>query len=251
MNHAAQSVVFDGTFEGLLCVVHATYYEKLSPDNIVPADAEQLSLLSDSIHIPTDAKQAARVIAAMRDKVSYEFATRAYYAFLSPDMGRFLPLVQYIRLGFSLGAVVDQHLHEHCVHTVHNLARQTGREAHLLYGFCRFQETTGGVFYCDVTPKNDLLPLLADYFSRRFMNQQWVIHDTRRHMAAIYDTRNYILVETPKDTPPITHAAHEAETQELWRTFFNNLAIQARANPKLQRQMLPLYFRHNMTEFKG
>jgi probable DNA metabolism protein len=242
-------VTFDGTFEGLLCIIHAAYYEKLLPATIQPADGAQLSFTGEASHIETDAKKAARVLVAMRQKVSEEFATRAYYAFLNPGEGRFLAIFRYIRLGFTLGRIVNSHLHEPDVQKVHKLASETAREAHLLYGFCRFRESENGVFYCEVTPKNDCLPLLADYFSRRFMNQHWLIHDTRRRMAAIYDTEEYIFIATPAQSPTFTEAAHEKETQALWRTFFTNLAIEARKNAKLQRQMLPLYFRKNMTEF--
>jgi probable DNA metabolism protein len=82
------------------------------------------------------------------------------------------------------------------------------------------------------------------------MDQAWVIHDKTRSKAAIYDGNSYIITDVPKDTPVLyEEIEEEQEIQELWITFFNNLAIEARRNYKLQRQLLPLYFRKNMTEF--
>jgi probable DNA metabolism protein len=60
----------------------------------------------------------------------------------------------------------------------------------------------------------------------------------------------YLITDVPKDNPvQFEEIDEEQQIQGLWITFFNNLAIQARKNPKLQRQLLPLYFRKNMTEF--
>jgi probable DNA metabolism protein len=39
------------------------------------------------------------------------------------------------------------------------------------------------------------------------------------------------------------------EYQDLWKIFFENIAIKERINPKLQRNNLPLRFRKDMTEF--
>jgi len=80
------------------------------------------------------------------------------------------------------------------------------------------------------------------------MNQQWIIHDKHRNMAAVYDGREYIITGVPHNTA-VEYEEGEDEIQELWVTFFNTLAIEARKNKKLQRQLLPLYFRGNMTEF--
>lgn len=242
------SLTFDSTFEGFLSVVHAVYYEKIEPISVSPEGFEQLSLNEPPHFIATDENAAARVFRAIREKISEESAEYIFYAFLARDEDRFMPILRYIRLGFKISHMVDSHLHEDFVRRVQKLAKQVGREAHLLYGFCRFVETAQGVFYCPVTPKNDVLILLAQHFSRRMMNQPWVIHDKSRNKAAIYDGKSFLITAVPRDVN-ITLAEHETETRELWVTFFKTLAIKERENPKLQRQLMPLYFRKNMTEF--
>jgi hypothetical protein len=42
----------------------------------------------------------------------------------------------------------------------------------------------------------------------------------------------------------------ELEVQDLWKLFFKTIAVRERASYKRQRQMLKLYFRDNMVEFK-
>lgn len=230
-----------------MSVVYAVYYDKLSPTSIQIDGREQLSL-GDLRRIETDDEKAARVFTAIRKKISPDAAYHVYYAFLSDDERRFLPMLKYIQLGFAVGHMVDSHLHESFVRDVRDFYRQVGREAHLLFGFCRFAETKQGVFYCPVTPKNDVLVLLAEHFVERLMDQAWVIHDKRRKKAAIYDGKAYVITDVPEDAK-FSYAAGEEETQELWVMFFNTLAIKERKNKKLQRQLLPLYFRGNMTEF--
>lgn len=241
--------VFDATFEGFLCVIYAIYYEKIEPQSIQPEGMEQLSLNAPPRRIETDNARAARVLKAIREKISEEAAEKVFYAFHAADEGRFLAISQYIRLGFSVSHMVDSHLHESFVRLVHKLYKSVSREAHLLYGFCRFAETKQGVFYCQVTPKNDVLELLAKHFSQRLMNRQWVIHDKRRDKAAIYDGNSYLIAAVPAGDAAVSYADGEAEIQELWVTFFNTLAISERKNAKLQKNLLPLYFRPNMTEF--
>lgn len=243
------TLLFDGTIEGFLCIVYAVYYEKISPISIQIEGFEQLSLDDVPRYIETNEGKAKRVYNAVREKISVEASDYIFNAFHASDNERFFAILSYIRLGFSVGHMVDSYLHKDFVRHVHKLAKNVGREAHLLYGFCRFAETKQGVFYCTVTPKNDVIQMLAVHFSQRLMNQIWVIHDKTRNKAAIYDGNTYVITKVPRDAT-ISYADGETETQELWVTFFNTLAINERKNTKLQKQLLPLHFRQNITEFK-
>ena len=41
----------------------------------------------------------------------------------------------------------------------------------------------------------------------------------------------------------------EEKFQNLWKTFFDSVAIKSRKNKKLQQQTVPLIYRTYMTEF--
>ena len=241
-------MLFDGSFDGFLSVVYDVYYERLEPAGIVDESGGQLTIDCLPYIVSTDAVKADKVLAGIGEKVSFEAAARVYHAFLTPDEGRFMVLLGYIRMGFRLGHMVDNYMRDDTVLRVHNLAKQTCRESHLLLGFCRFSETKQGVFYCPITPRNDVLPIVAEHFSQRLMNQAWVIHDKTRNQAAVFDGRKYVIADVPRDVS-FDLADGEEETRELWIRFFDSLTIQARMNKKVQRQLLPLYFRSNMTEF--
>jgi len=242
------AVTFDGSFDGFMSVVYACYYEKIVPISILPENQAQLTLTFESRHIETNPTHAAKVFSAIREKISWEAAETIYLAFLSYEEDRFLPLLEYIKFGFSIGHMVESHHQKDFVRHIRKISRHVGREAHLLRGFCRFAETKQGIFYCKVTPKNNVITLLTDHFTQRLHGQSWIIHDQTYNQAAIYNGESLIITPAPKDAK-IELAENEQEIQEQWTTFFNALSIKARTNPKLQRQLLPLYFRSNMTEF--
>jgi probable DNA metabolism protein len=243
-------VLFDGTFEGFMCVVYAYYYEGIVPLSIQAADEFQPSLTLEEYFIVTDEGRAQKVEKAIRKKISADASRRVYNAFLSSAADRFVNLLHYIVFGFKTGHKADDYMHHDFVLRVHKLAREVGREAHLLTGFCRFAETQQGIYYCAITPVNYVLLPLAEHFSDRMMNQSWVIHDKKHHKAVVYNGEEYTFVAVKPDSNPPALAGNEELIQNLWVTYFNTLAIDARKNPKLHRRMLPIRYRGNMVEFQ-
>jgi probable DNA metabolism protein len=242
------AAVFDGTFDGFLTVIHAHYYDKLNPAYIWDESSCQQTLDTELMYITADADKAERVYKSFT-KISADAPGTIIGAFLSSEPDRFINLYQYILLGYKVGAAVDSYEQLDYVLRVHKLSRYTYKEWHLLRGFCRFAETESGVFYCSITPVNNVLSLLADHFCERFMNQQWVIHDTRRGLAAVYDGNKYEIRTVPKDAN-FNYTESEEGYQALWKLFHETIGVEARRNYKLQRGMLPLRYRGNMTEFK-
>ena len=242
------NVLFDGSFDGFCSIIHAHYYDKLNPDYIFEQSAYQQTLSALYEIIKTDYEKSEKVFEAMHKKISPEAAGTVYKAFLSAGEERFMNIYKYIRLGFKTGADVDLYMKHDYVLYVQKAARYVGGEAHLLTGFCRFAETISGVLYAPIGPVNNVLPLLANHFADRLMNEQWIIHDKKRHIAAVYDGNEFVISEVPKNAKVIDSSS-EAEYKELWRSFFNSIAIENRKNKNLQRNNLPLRYRKFMTEF--
>ncbi|MCL2708777.1 MAG: TIGR03915 family putative DNA repair protein, partial [Defluviitaleaceae bacterium] len=243
------AVLFDGSFDGFLCVVHAFYRDKIVPVCIQTEREYQKAIGVEEYFVASDESKSAEVIGAIRKKISENSAHYLYNAFLADREERFMDMFRYALLGFRKGHLVDNLMQEDCVLRVHKLAKQVGRETHLMCGFSRFAETKQGVYYCEITPKNNIAALLADHFSSRFMNHAWVIHDKTRKIAAIYDGCDYFVESVPGDAT-FDFADREEQMQGLWATFFSTIAIEERSTHKRQRQMLPLYFRGQMTEFR-
>ena len=247
----SMAITFDGTFEGFLCIVYAYYYDKILPESI-QTDSYQQTLDTEEFYITTDNTKAMKVQLAIREKISHHAEDYLTYAFLSgaiEDDSQYMNMFHYILLGFKVGARVDDHLQQDYVLGVHKMARNVGREAHLLCGFSRFAKTDNDIYYCDISPRNNVLPILAEHFSDRMISQAWVIHDKKRNQAAIYNGQGYIICDVPKGVN-VDFGDDEDKIRNLWGTFFKHLSIKERENKKLQRGMLPLYFRKHMTEFQ-
>ena len=245
----AVGALFDGSFAGLLCVVHAYYYDRILPVELELESAYQATLGTAYVTIPTDEAKAAAALAGMQKKLTPEAVHNAFSAFLNPDPARFLTIFHYIVAGFYYGRALDAYEQLDYVLRVHRLSGQVGREAHLLKGFVRFQKTRDGIFYADITPHCDVLHILAEHFTERLSNERWILHDVQRGTAAVYNTNHFEIMDAPPEAARI--AQDDGDGYEaLWAAFYDAIEIRERRNPKLQRQMLPLYFRKNMTEHK-
>ena len=242
------AVVFDGTIEGFLCIVFAHFYDKLIPAFIQVEGQYQNALFAEEFYVPTDYDKAEKVRHGIRKKISPQAENYLSYAFLSENEDCYMDLFRYLLLGFKIGRSVDSYLQLDYVLAVHKMARYVGREAHLLNGFSRFAETKQGVFYCEISPVNNVLHILAEHFSDRMMNQAWISHDKKRDQAAVYNGEYYVIGKVPK-AAKIEYNDKEVQIQNLWHAFFSSVSIKERENKKLQRNLLPLYFRKSMLEF--
>ena len=81
-----------------------------------------------------------------------------------------------------------------------------------------------------------------------------MIHDATRNLAVLHPQGKGFFIT---DTKGIDHeilqrlSPQEMEYRRLWRTFFDNIAIEARKNPALQNQNLPKRFRKDIVEFNS
>jgi probable DNA metabolism protein len=248
-----QTVVVDGTTEGLLTAVYKYYYENLRPTMVVDGSLPsfQQSFDTDYIFIETDQQMSGKVFDAMQTKLGFDTRGRIGMAMLNCDPDKMFDIYKYILLAFKDPKNVDVREQLDFVLSVRYLARKVGREAHWLTGFTRFRQTAQGIMYADISPKHNVLSLVCDHFTDRLNNERFIVHDVKRSLAGVYDTNECVIVEMPKNTQ--THFDEDADEQswqELWTMFYNTLGIQERKNSKLRIQMHPKYFWKHMTEHK-
>jgi probable DNA metabolism protein len=75
-----------------------------------------------------------------------------------------------------------------------------------------------------------------------------LFYDTVRQIAFIKDKDNTSIQNIVN--VQLEYSQNEQQFQKLWQTFFDSVTIKERKNLKLQRQMVPLKYRKDMTEFK-
>ncbi len=238
---------YDGTYSGLMCCVFESVYKKEEPEDIISVEEEQTSLFTTKF-IETDEEKALRVKASIPKKIGNDAKYLVEHAFLSCAQNKEIMILQFLRLGYKHGAKITKMLTLPCVDGLGKAVLHLNNEAHLLKGFIRFSEYDG-VLMTTITPKNDVLPVIAEHFCSRFSGETFMIYDKNHKYALVYKDMKPIFtniehLEEPQADPT------ELKYRELWRNFYNTIGIKERYNPKCRRSHMPIRYWENMTEFK-
>lgn len=242
--------IYDGSFEGLMTSVYEAYYSSQKPRKIVSFSEYEPQIIDITKEIYTDPEKSDRVISAIKNKISYEALQRIFYVYISNVPNSDTLLYKYIRLGFKLGNKLDMHLHEDVILDMHKIQRKVSNEAHLMLGFIRFKEISPRLYYSEIEPDHNILSLLAPHFSLRLSSENWIIHDVKRELAAIYNSKEWVIAPLTKDQIPKESYDSSNLYEKLWKEYFTTLAIKDRINPKLQARLMPKRYWKHLTEFE-
>lgn len=238
--------LYDGSFDGILTCIFDAYYKK-HPDRILSRDNVQLSIGDEFNYIETDDKKASRVYDAILKKISDEALKNAFYTYLSEDRNSGTIIYNYLKLGFKLGKNLNLHLEDENVFKVQDIVRRVSFEVHRFTGLLRFSELSGGIYYAKIEPDNNITMLLAPHFKDRFKDQRWIIHDTKRNIAALYNLKDFIITDSIIDIP-LSLSKKEEFFQSLWKEYFKSISIKERTNPRLQKNHMPIRYWKNLIE---
>lgn len=247
--------LYDGSFDGFLTCIYHNYYQEKA-DGIYYRELYQPSLVNKNCVVTTNAELAARVYKAIEKKLSSRSLRYIYYVFLSSAPDKENIILNYLRLGFRMGAKIDAYHTHPDVRPFHIIARKVFREAHRFLGLLRFIDN-GKFLHAKLAPDHNILPLLADHFAERLKNERWIIEDNRRNLAVIYDGERVSRQNAQGRQWYLICLVHELEYnlpeedpyQELWKLYFNKISIESRKNPRLQTQFVPKRYRSNLVEF--
>ena len=247
--------IYDGSFNGLLTVLHHDYKHsnhnqyavKISESNT----QETQELFAEYITIETKERAAEDFARMVSEQLSRRTLIDLYFAYLSrvPEVETLI--FQYLKLGLKDGLPVEK-LHAHkTVNAVMKLAQRVSRERHRMLGFLRFKKLASNVFYAPMEPDYDVLTLVAPHFTRRLADQSWMIHDMKRGQFALFNTEELIYTDQDLPTDQLPVAKEEQFFQDLWKEYFHNVSIEDRKNTKRQQQFLPKKYWKHLTEKQG
>ena len=239
--------IIDGSFEGLLTSVFESHANKAFPSGVYAGDSIQQSVLDAPVDIVTDQAKAERVKNGIVRKLGTGVYENVWTAYLSCDPARFTKISNFLKMAFAAGREVMDRLAEPEVLDIMALCRNVGRESNKLTGFIRFSVMENGVQYAEITPEHNQIPMLMQHFADRLGDIPFVIYDTGRKIAGVYDTREWYVTDAEGLSLPGL-AEDEELVRSLWRAFYKTIAIESRVNPKLQRNLMPKRYWRNMTE---
>lgn len=238
--------LYDGTFEGLLTCIYHSYYENHA-QGIYHQDNYQFSMLNDSKIINTDTELSAKVYEAINNKISPLALKQVYHVYLSNHPRKEDLILKYLQIGFRLGKIISGYHTHPDVLPVHSVSRKVSMETHRFYGLTRFRDT-GRFLYASLEPDHNILVFLADHFADRLARENFVLHDKRRNIAAVYDKKEWYLTDFMF---PFDFSTNETESfyQDLWTRYFSHISIESRINLRLQNQFVPKRYRKHIIEF--
>ncbi len=241
-----KTLIYDGTFEGFLSCVFYVFEYKFKNVTIQNEFVNQIGLFSENETIGTDAKKADRVWKGIKSKTSKITSTKIYYAFLSEQEGVENILLNYIQYIFKNQLRVDTDFTHPSVLKIAQIAKNVSREKHRMEAFVRFRLTKDNIYFANIEPDFNVLPLIAKHFKSRYADQKWVIYDIKRNYGLFYNlqTLEFINMSFPKNfdftkTDTIFFADEEFNFQKLWKDYFKSTNIKERKNMKLHLNHIP------------
>jgi probable DNA metabolism protein len=247
------TLVYDGTFEGLLTAVFEVYERKLVNVNLQKEERYTNALFTEVITVITDNFKANRVLNGLKIKLSNMGLQRLYAAHLADIDGEDNVLLGYIRYVFDAGQNIEEDYGNKYVLRVSEIVRMMRRERHRMEAFIRFQKLKDGTFYAGIEPDFNVLPLLIKHFRNRYADQRWIIYDIRRKYGVSYDLHDteYITLDFNDVKPGNVISAYNEEEelyQVLWQNYFKSVNIPARKNTKLHLMHVPKRYWKHLTE---
>lgn len=236
---------YDGSFEGFLCCVYDSVYRHEMPLAITQEE-DYPSLLGSVRFVAADPVRAERVRASIPAKISPRALELCVNVFCSCLEGKELLLLRFLLRGYREGGSLCYKLGDELVSKLVLAERHLLHEAHLLKGFTRFVRAPEAMV-AFITPKNYVLPYLAQHFCLRMRKENFAIVDKTHRTALVYRRGKAEILRVERIEPPALSPG-EIGWQTLWRRFYDTIAIEGRENPRCRMRNMPKRYWENMPE---
>jgi probable DNA metabolism protein len=250
----------DNNIDGIFTAIYKAWSSRYGHSNIKIEEKcegskySNIELFAEYIIVDTDYNLAIKVAKSIKEKISEEAYEMVCRVALSDYSDKADLIYRFLILGFANGSKIIEHLSNEVVNNVFKINRNVNNEAHHMLGFLRFSQQENGLLTSVIHPKNHVLSIITPHFVDRLSGERFLIFDENRRLASIHvPGESWILIKVGND-----HELNQLKEtslngdqyQDLWKTFFDHIAIKERINFSLQRNNLPLRFRGDMTEFQ-
>lgn len=252
-------LICEDSLEGIFTGIYEAYVLRRPHQelHLLVGEEDNLRLFAEYREIETDNTKAVKVARTVDREFGRENFMCICRALASNDRTKGEAIYKTVAAGLSMRdprRVMSNLANEH-VMKVFELARFSANEANRLIEFIRFRELANGILYARTGPPNNVLTFVMPHFADRLPLENFVIFDEGRGIYGLHPAGSdwYVVSGEPGQEPAALArgwSADEIKYAGLFTAFFHTIAIEARNNPKLQRNMLPLRYREYMTEFQ-
>lgn len=242
--------LYDGSFDSLLILISKLLILKNNPNDIKYKYNYTPGLLDNVIDL--DLESERNNLNSFINSFSLDIIHTIYYVYLSANESKELVIYYFLKNALKYHNDIYLHRNLKCVNMAINISNYVGREAHKLKGFLRFKLLKNNLYYAEVNPTNNVLPILANHFKKRLKNECWLIMDVTRKIYALYDKKEvYYLTDKNIVSLNLELEACEKEFEDLWKNFFDTIGIKERHNLKVQRNFMPKKYWNYIIEMEN
>lgn len=240
-------------FDAMMSCVYEAWASRLGHRNVrlLTEPFGTRELFCEYRYVRTDFVRAESVIRTIQKKISLEAYRMVYRAAMAEKEEKLDMIYRFLISGFHCGARVVHHLGEPSVANLFMLDRKVKNEAHHFREFLRFTERENRVLVGRISPKSNVITLLAPHFADRLPSEDWMIIDDTRRTAVVHPAdRDYYLTSLSEEEFAFLTCEKEDDMERLWKEFFRIIGIEERKNPECQRNLMPLWYRQHMPELR-
>lgn len=255
----------DNTITGILTAIYDAFvYKNQMKDTYTDSISIEMgdfnaSLFARVVEVTASEEKASKTVYAIQTKLGFSVYQTVFYALCHFDEDRATVVLGYLVRAFSKGSSIREHLADDYVMRVMELSRKVSNECNKLMGFIRFTDT-GKFLFAELSPKCDVLPILQEHFMDRFPNENFILYDKRRGYAFVHPAlhNGFFVAGIAKDDKQevfLEALGEEGVLQQqdvfenMWKSYFQTMAIDERFNEKCQNTLLPKWYRKHMLEF--
>ena len=245
----------EDNFEAMMTCVYDAWSARLGHDN-VHLETEpilQTRLFCEYVHVDADPKKVAKIVHAIKDKISFTAYQTVFSAAMSFRADKLDRIYRFLVLGFHYGNKILNMLQEPAVNAIFELNRKVNNEACFFKEFSRFAAIGDNSLVSHIEPKCNILTFIAPHFADRMPSENWIIIDDTRHLAVVQPANEDFYLTPLSDEEFDTFLQTKQQPDEfidLWKGFFKSVSIKERESYHRQRTMMPLWYRKNATEFE-
>lgn len=250
------TLLYDGTFDGLLSAIFEVYDYKFKDFKILSKHDDIVQDVFATEHqVTTDYEKSSRVRSKIKALLGYSGLSDLLRVFLSERRDK-----EYL-IGFAVAEALKnpgQNILENYaspeILEISKIVKSVGRESHRMNAFIRFEKLQDDSYFAKIEPDFNVIPLIAEHFKNRYKDQKWMIYDLKRGYGISWDLCEFNTF-VPEDTAKMQqsenfHHAEEAFYQQMWQRYFIKTGIESRRNPKLHIQHVPKRYWKYLTEKK-
>lgn len=241
------------TWEAMLTTIYDAWSSGLGHEKIklMIEPLDQYSLFDEYIHVEPDSDKAIKVIDAINTKISPYVYHEMAITSMACEEDTLDNIYHVLILGFAFGPdVLDMMQYKDIVRN-YEIRTRVGREANRFQEIMRFHQL-GNVYISHFEPKSRVAEYLGPIFQDRMPSENFVIVDDIHKEAVVHhaNTDCYMqkLTKEELDQLLVTESVNDEYT-DLWKVFFDTIAIKERQNPKCQMTHFPLWARKHAIEF--